>query len=137
VWPYAEVITPECLSFLEQMRREKFPIYFLNQTPELTCRGDHVKIDFSKSFDLGSDINETAENVEKLHLPSPTSKLPGAYISVVANGMGEYFLLIMPSDPKKSVSGAVKCFGYNVKVVETKKLAIYKVGANTGAMQVF
>jgi len=136
LWPYAKVIAPESLSLLEQMRREKFPIYFLNQIPTLTSRGDGIKIDFAKSFDLGSDINDTADNIEKLHLPSPTTKLPGAYISVIPNSMGEYFLLIMPVDPNKSVSGIVKCFGRDVKVAETDKLAIYKVGKDAGVIRI-
>lgn len=137
LWPYAEVITPECIPILKQMKKSQFPIFFGNRIPTLTTNGDEIKINLPISFDLNKELKSIEKNIEKLDLPSPTTKLPGAYITVIKGESDEVYLLVMPIEPKTSISGKVKCLGKTVDISKTKKLAIYKVSQKNGVAHVF
>ena len=130
LWPYAEVITPECIEVLDQMQETNYPIYFGNYTPELISNGEKVQLNFNVTFNLDQDVDGISKSIETLKLPSPSTKLPEAYVTVIAGKSEEHFLLVMPIDPQRNVSGKVICFGYEVNVGRTNKLAIYKISSD-------
>ncbi len=137
LWPYAEVITPECIEILDQMQETNFPVYFGNNAPELFTNGEKVPLNFDGTFNLDQDVEEISKSIESLKLPSPSTKLPGAYVTVISGKFGEHFLLVMPIDPQRYVSGKVICFGCEVNVVRTNKLAIYSISSDGHVSKVY
>lgn len=135
--PYARVVTPGSLVVLDQLKRERFPLHFVAETPAWTTRGERVQASFGPAVELPSDAAGFTGAVEALKLPSPCSKLPGAYLNVLPGASaGEVLLTVMPVDPKTAVSGELRCLNQRVRVERTDKLAIYKID-RSGARKVF
>jgi len=137
LWPYAEIITPECIKILDQMKKTNFAIYFGNQTPQLITNGYEAQLNFDVKFSLDQDVEGISKSIENLKIPSPSTKLAEAYITVISGKSGEHLLLVLPIDPGKYVSGKVVCFGNNVNVVRTNRLAIYKISYDGDVSKVF
>jgi hypothetical protein len=137
VVPYGSVTTPGALRVLEDLRRRRFPLHFLAETPTWTIRGERVSQDFGQPVSLPADSAGFAAAVERLHLPSPCTKLPGAYLNVLpGTPADEALLTVMPVDPRAAVSGELRCLGRLVRVERTDGLAIYRIG-RSGVRKVF
>ena len=136
VLPHASVVTPECLIMLDRMQKAKFPMYFMSETPKLTTRGERIRRAFSPSFEYHPDLDVFVKKIENLKLPSPCTKLDGAYLNVIpGSSSDEVLLTVMPVDPKRSVSGKVKCEGQDVAIRETRELSIYRLRLKTKDVQ--
>jgi hypothetical protein len=131
VVPGARVVTPESLRVLDELKRRRFPLHFANDVPALTTGGERVDLGVTPAFRIpaGADALESA--IAALRLPSPCSRLAGAYLNVIPGASAdEVFLTVMPVDPLRPVSGSVKCLGQTVSVDSTSTLAIYRVMAH-------
>lgn len=129
LFPFASIVTPECLEVIKQLKEAGIPIYFTDETPEYLLNGDEVDFDASVAFNIGDDMDELAANIEKLKLPSSVTKLEGAYVTLVPGENDDVFVMIMPVVPNTEVGGLIKCKGRKVKVEPTTTLSIYRVGA--------
>jgi hypothetical protein len=139
ILPYSNVVTPEALSVIERLIAARFPLHFLNDVPTLATNGDRVHLNVKPAFHIDADTARLKTAIEALKLPSPCSKLDGAYLNVMRDSeTDDVFLTIMPVDPMKPVSGKVVCLGRDVIVPETHGLAIFKMREKaTGAIRVF
>ncbi len=137
LWPFAKIITPDCISILNKMKESNFPLYFGNQIPLFTTTGEKLQLNFPVSFNLDSDIEAIEKSIEKLILPSPISRLKGAYTTVVSGKSNEIYLLVMPIEPGKSVSGKVNCLGNVLNISNAKRLQIYKISPKERVTQIF
>jgi hypothetical protein len=128
--PSAKVVTKECLAVIIILQKEKFPIYFADELPQFTLDGKQVTLDAIVSFNIGSNMNVLASNIEKLNLPSPVTKLKDAYVTVIPGDINDLFVMIMPIVPGTTISGQITCMGKSVNVEATNTLSIYHVDSN-------
>jgi hypothetical protein len=137
VVPYGRVVTPGSLGILTAMKRERFPLHLIAETPFWTTRGERVEASFGPVVRLPAEAGAYAAAVERLSLPSPCTRLPGAYLNVLPGAAaGEALLTVMPVDPRTPVAGEVRCLTKRVRVERTDKLAIYRIG-RWGVRRVF
>ena len=135
VMPYAKVVTPACLALLRELKKIGFPVHFINGVPMFTADGRIIQTDFKSIFDFPSDPARFKALIEALNLPSPCTKIDGAFLNVIpGSSPEEVFLTVMPVDPKVPVGGKVTCMGQEVLVDPTGSLAIYKIQKNKGGV---
>ena len=134
--PFAKIVTSECLAVIDQLRQEGIPCYFIDETPQYFLNGIETDFNASVAFSIGEDMTKLASDVEKLHLPSPATKLEGAYVTLIPGDNNNTFIMIMPVIPNTEVGGAIKCNNQTIKVKPTSKLSIYEVNTE-GVKQVF
>ncbi|MBO0321975.1 hypothetical protein J0X14_06685 [Muricauda sp. CAU 1633] len=134
--PFAKIVTPECLAVIEKLKQAHIPCYFIDEIPQLLLNGETLKSNDDVAFSIGEDMSVLASDIEKLQLPSPVTKLEGAYVTVVPGENENNFVMIMPVVPNSQVGGVIKCNGQKVTVKPTKSLAIYQVGIK-GVKQIF
>ena len=130
ILPCAKVVTKKCLAVIKKLRKEKFPIYFADELPRFTLDGKQVTLDASVSFNIGSDMNALASDIEQLKLPSPVTKLKDAYVTAIPGDSNDLFVMIMPIVPGAAVNGQIMCLGQSINVETTSTLSIYHVDSN-------
>jgi hypothetical protein len=126
--PFAKIITPDCLAAIEKLKQASIPCYFIDEIPQLLLNGKALELKDTASFSIGEDMTLLASDIEKLRLPSPVTKLEGAYVTVIPSENKNIFVLIMPVIPGTQVGGIITCNGQKVTVKPTKSLSIYRVG---------
>ena len=125
--PFAKIITPECLSVIKQLKKANIPCYFIDETPRFLLDGKSTGFTAPVSLIIGEDMTELASDIEKLQLPSPLTKLDGAYVTLIPGENNNMFVMIMPVIPNTEVGGVLKCNGQEVNVKPTRSLSIYQV----------
>lgn len=134
--PYSKIVSNECLSKIRELQKKKFPIYFINELPQLNIDGEKVDIKTKISFNIPDDMEKLATEIKKLNLPTPVTQLKDAYVTVIPINDKEVYVLIMAIEPGKEVGGEIICNGKKVVVDSTSKLSIYRVDSN-GSQKVF
>ena len=125
--PFAKIVSPECMAVVEKLKQAKIPCYFIDEAPQFLLNGEALKTNGQVAFTIGEDMEVLASDIEKLQLPSPVTKLDGAYVTLVPGDKNDNFVLIMPVIPDTQVEGTIKCKGKKVNVKPTKTLSIYQV----------
>ena len=128
--PFAKIITPECLIIIEKLKKANIPCYFIDERPQFLLNGKSLDLKYTVSFCIGEDMTLLASDIEKLRLPSPTTKLDGAYVTVIPGENKSVFVMVMPVIPGAQVGGVIKCNGKTVTIKPTKSLSIYQVETN-------
>ncbi len=128
VLPCARVVTAKEYAMLQRLVAAKFPVYVIDDAPALTVDGQILSLGLPVSFKIEADANGLVSAIGSLHLPSPVTALPGAYVTVVPAGTDDVFVLLMPITPGETISGEVLCRGRRVTVEPAKSLSIYRVG---------
>ncbi len=128
--PFAKIITPECLTIIEKLKEANIPCYFIDETPQFLLNGKTLNLKNAVSFCIGEDMTLLASDIEKLRLPSPTTKLDGAYVTVIPGENKSVFVMVMPVIPGAQVGGVIKCNRKTVTIKPTKSLSIYQVETN-------
>ncbi|MDD4430078.1 MAG: hypothetical protein PHF61_01545 [Bacteroidales bacterium] len=72
-------------------------------------------------------MTELANNVEQLRLPSPLTKLDGAYVSLIDAEKNRQYVMIMPVVPGTEVGGALQCRDVTINVKPANSLSVYQV----------
>ena len=134
--PFPKVVTPECLSVIQKMKELNFPCYIIDEPPQFILDGKKISQSFDVSFKIGKDINVLSEEIEKLNLPSPVTKLKGAYVTVIPGQSMDVFVMIMPVVPGTQVGGEILYKGNKIIVEQTNSLSIYHIDSN-GSTRVF
>jgi len=134
--PFANIVTPECLSVIKQLKQANIPCYFIDDIPQYLLNGEALDYDVPVAFSIGEDMKELASDVEKLNLPSSVSKLEGAYITLVPGKDKDVFVMVMPVVPNTKVGGWIECMGQRINIETTSSLAIYHVSSE-GVKHVF
>ena len=115
------------MAVVEKLKQAKIPCYFIDEAPQFLLNGEALKTNGQVAFTIGEDMEVLASDIEKLQLPSPVTKLDGAYVTLVPGDKNDNFVLIMPVIPDTQVEGTIKCKGKKVNVKPTKTLSIYQV----------
>ena len=134
--PFTNIVTPECLSVIKQLRQANIPCYFIDDIPQYLLNGEALDYDVPVAFSIGEDMIELASDVEKLNLPSSVSKLEGAYITLVPGEDKDVFVMVMPVVPNTKVGGWIECMAQRINIETTSSLAIYHVSSE-GVKHVF
>ena len=127
--PFAEIVTPECLKVIRQLKQANIPCYFIDETPRFLLNGQQSDFNAPVAFNIGEDMSVLASDIEKLHLPSSVTKLEGAYVTLIPGDDKSLFVMIMPIVPNTEIKGTLKCMGHQVNVKPTRSLAIYQVNS--------
>lgn len=136
VLPHARVLSAAGLAQVRALLAAKFPIHFTEELPTVTLDGAAIALPAAAvAFKTPDDAAQLPELIESLHLPSPLTRLPGAYVSAVPGEGGNTLVLAMPIEPGATVGGAMTCRDVRFTVAPTSRLAVYEVGA-TGVRRV-
>lgn len=127
ILPCAKVVTSKCLSMIRKLQVEKFPIYFVDELPQLTLEGKKIELNAKISFSIGADMNLLDDKITELNLPSSVSRLGGAYVTVIPGDSNDSYLMVMPINPGQKVVGNVLFKGMNVNIETTDSLSIYHI----------
>lgn len=125
--PFAKIITHECLSVIHKLKEANIPYYFIDETPQFLLNGKYLNLSTAVSFSIGEDMSELASNIEKLQLPSPLTKLDGAYVTLIQGENKNMFVMVMPIIPNTEVGGNIEYNGREINVKPTRTLSIYQV----------
>ncbi len=134
--PCSKIVSKETLAAIRELQKKNFPIYFIDELPQLTVDGEKVDLKAKVSFSIGDDMDKLSAEIKKLDLPSPVTQLKDAYVTVVPGSGKDVYVLVMPVEPGKEVSGQITCNGKKVVVEKSSKLSIYHVDSR-GSRKVF
>ena len=81
--PCSKIVSKETLAAIRELQKKNFPIYFIDQLPQLTVDGEKVDLNAKVSFSIGDDMENLSAEIKKLDLPSPVTQLKDAYVTVV------------------------------------------------------
>jgi hypothetical protein len=126
--PFAKILTPDCLSVINQLKQADIPYYFIDEIPQFLMNGKKINVDAPVAFSIGDDMKKLADNIEGLQLPSSITKLDGAYVTLIPTDDNSLFVMIMPIVPDTKIGGSIKCMGQVIHVKPSSSLSIYKVG---------
>ncbi|HLP00546.1 MAG TPA: hypothetical protein VK163_00870, partial [Opitutaceae bacterium] len=133
VLPHARVLSAAGLAQVRALLAANFPVHFTEELPAVTLDGAPIALpEATVALKTPDNATKLPELIESLHLPSPLTRLPGAYVSAVPGEGGNTLVLVMPIEPGATVSGELTCRGTKFTVAPSSTLAIYEVGA-TGA----
>lgn len=129
VVPCASVLPKAAFAKISELKKAGIRVVFADSLPSWDEQGGELGLADCPVFSIGeAEAAETLPaRIEALNLPSPCTRLPGAYLGVLPGEAGKVLLMVMPVEPGKPVSGTVTCQGQRVEVEATNALAIYEV----------
>lgn len=125
--PNSRIVSNEMLATIRELQQLNFPVYFIDELPQLTVDGEKIDLKAKVSFSIGRDVEQLSAEIKKLKLPSPVTQLKDAYVTVVPGSGKDVYVLIMPVEPGNEVGGEIICNGKKVIVEKSSKLSIYLV----------
>lgn len=126
VLPDARVISVAARDQIATLLAAGFPVHFIDDVPHWTVNGDAIEFGRTAAFSIGESA-ALIDSVEHLGLPSPTTRLRGAYVTTIQRGAASTLVLILPIVPGETVGGPITCQGVTFEVAPTQQLAIYRV----------
>lgn len=133
VLPGAGVISVAARDQIAALIAAGFPVHFVDEVPRWTVTGEPVDFGRPAAFAIGEGA-ALIDAVERLGLPSPTTRLRGAYVTTIRRNPDSTLVLVLPITPGELVGGPLTCRGIPFEVAPTRQLAIYRVSAD-GAHQ--